>query len=364
MRLGTRVVCRKESPLMLRSMTVVALAVTALLALPAHAGAQAIGVERLGPQVGERVADFSLLDQSGTAWTLDSIMGPNGAMLVFSRSVDWCPYCKTQMVELQGRMEELEAQGLGLAVITYDSPEIMADFSQRRGITFPLLSDPGSQIIRTYGILNTTVAEDTPNFGIPFPGTFLLDRQGVVTSRFFEEAFQERNTVASILLELGSEGRVAAATRAVTDHLEVTSFTSDEVVAPGTLFSVVFDVTPRDGIHVYAPGANDYRIITLTLNDNPLLVTRPMQYPASEIYHFVPLDERVPVYQQPFRLTQQVAVSAAREHRPALLESVTIAGQLQYQACDDRICYNPRSVPISHTVTLRGLDTERANVAP
>ena len=48
-----------------------------------------IDVSKLGPQVGERVPDFSLQDQNGKTWTLSSIMGPKGAMLVFVRSADW-----------------------------------------------------------------------------------------------------------------------------------------------------------------------------------------------------------------------------------------------------------------------------------
>ena len=48
-----------------------------------------IGVSKLGPQVGERIADFRLQDQNGKEWTRDSLMGPNGLMLVFSRSADW-----------------------------------------------------------------------------------------------------------------------------------------------------------------------------------------------------------------------------------------------------------------------------------
>jgi hypothetical protein len=50
---------------------------------------QKIDVSKLGPQVGERVPDFSLKDQVGKVWTLQSIMGPKGAMLVFLRSADW-----------------------------------------------------------------------------------------------------------------------------------------------------------------------------------------------------------------------------------------------------------------------------------
>jgi len=48
-----------------------------------------IDVSKLGPQVGERVPDFSLQDQNGETRTLQSIMGPKGAMLVFVRSADW-----------------------------------------------------------------------------------------------------------------------------------------------------------------------------------------------------------------------------------------------------------------------------------
>jgi hypothetical protein len=48
-----------------------------------------IDVSKLGPQVGERVPDFSLRDQNGQTRTLQSIMGPKGAMLVFVRSADW-----------------------------------------------------------------------------------------------------------------------------------------------------------------------------------------------------------------------------------------------------------------------------------
>jgi hypothetical protein len=50
---------------------------------------QKIDVSRLGPQVGQVVPDFRLRDAQGNVWTRASIMGPKGAMLVFSRSADW-----------------------------------------------------------------------------------------------------------------------------------------------------------------------------------------------------------------------------------------------------------------------------------
>ena len=65
---------------------------TLLLGFSTWAVAQertAIEVASLGPQVGERVPDFNLPDQTGQIHSLDSIMGPNGAMLLFHRSADW-----------------------------------------------------------------------------------------------------------------------------------------------------------------------------------------------------------------------------------------------------------------------------------
>jgi hypothetical protein len=48
-----------------------------------------IDIDELGPQVGERVPDFSLPDQTGRPVSLASILGPNGAILMFYRSADW-----------------------------------------------------------------------------------------------------------------------------------------------------------------------------------------------------------------------------------------------------------------------------------
>jgi hypothetical protein len=100
---------------------------------------------------------------------------------------------------LQGRLSELRAKGLSVAAISYDPVETLAAFSRQRGITFPLLSDAGSETIRRYGIFNTVVdealgphkdeqavKEETQRYvsavgvnpimkGIAFPGTFIVD---------------------------------------------------------------------------------------------------------------------------------------------------------------------------------------------
>ena len=275
-------------------------------------------------------------------------------------------------------MDELRKNGIGLAVISYDSSQILADFSKRQGITYPLLSDVGSATIRRYGILNTvieealgpngkdpavladlqryvTVTQASERFrGIPFPGTFMLDQQGRVTARFFEDYYWERHTVSSIMLRVGGAKTLVQAIQASTEHLDVKAYPSDPSASLGTRFSLAVEVTPKPSMHVYAPGATGYRVITLNIEPQPHLRTMPVQYPASEVYYFKPLNERVPVYQKPFTLVMDVVADATPEARKALAgkSELVVDGTLEYQACDDKLCYNPVSIPLSWRVAL------------
>lgn len=261
-------------------------------------------------------------------------------------------------MELQGRYEQIKAQGLGLVAISYDPPETLKAFAASRGISFPLVSDGGSAIIRRYGLLNETMEPNTRFYGVPHPGTFIVDGKGVVVARFFEEAYQERYTASAILAARGVDPDTGAVT-ASTPHLSLRATISDtREVAPGERLTIVATVTPRPRMHVYAPGKHDYQVVQLAIDPHPWLRVHDTQYPAPEIYHFKPLNERVEVYAQPFRLTRDITLLATQEAQKQLgaMSSVTITGRLEYQACDDAICFNPARVPVSFELTLKGLD--------
>ena len=292
-------------------------------------------------------------------------------------------------MELQDRLEELRGRGLGVAAISYDSQEVLADFSRRRGVSFPLLADDDSAVITDFGILNTVAIEaqgpngDHPDVvadvakyvsvfgagsnivGTPFPGTFMLDGEGRVTARFFEEFYRERNTTANVMLRLGEGLSPIEAIEGETAHLKFTAYASDPAITVGTRFSVAVEIEPNPGMHLYAPGADElgYRVLGLTLSPLPHTRFEPVAYPASEIYHFEPLDERVPVYQAPFTLLQEAVVSGEPGVEDALseIDAVTLSGTLDYQACDDRLCYDPVSVPLTFTFEVDLLDRQRAN---
>lgn len=260
-------------------------------------------------------------------------------------------------MELQHRLPELTRSGLTIVAVSYDPVETLAKFTAAHGITFPLLSDKGSVVIRQYGLLNDSYAIGDRAHGVPHPGTFVIDARRKVTARHFEDRYQERNTAASIVVRGGGAGSGPAMT-ARNAQIALNAFASDETVAPGSRITLAFEVTPGRRIHVYAPGASNYQIVGVEIDPQPVLTIHDLQYPPSETYHFKPLNETVPVYQKPFRLTRDVTIAATREAQQALrdMPTITLTGKLQYQACDDRICFAPASIPVKFELKVKPLE--------
>ena len=125
-----------------------------------------------------------------------------------------------------------------------------------------------------------------------------------------------------------------------TAHLVMTVSATPDSVAPGKKVTLALDVTPKPKMHVYSPGQDGYIAITLTLDANPAITTAKAKYPAGEKFFMPALNETQLVYDKPFRVTQDVTV------RSRTAEPLTIKGKVRYQACDDKICYLPVTVPV------------------
>jgi hypothetical protein len=131
-------------------------------------------------------------------------------------------------------------------------------------------------------------------------------------------------------------------------HLSFTAALSPDAVKPGGRLSLVVNVIPKKRMHVYAPGTT-YRAITVTLQRHPLLNPSKAVYPKPSFYVFAPLKEQVLVYSDPFKLTMNIAVGAV----PRQMKQIKVSGTLSYQACDDRVCYLPESLPLEWTLPVR-----------
>ena len=98
---------------------------------------------------------------------------------------------------MQSDLKLIEDAGVQIVGISYDDPKALKTASERMKITFPMLSDPESKTIEAYHIRNE--AAKGKAVGVPHPGTFVLDRQGVIRAKLFLEGYRERHTTEALI---------------------------------------------------------------------------------------------------------------------------------------------------------------------
>lgn len=173
----------------------------ALLALGLAGAAQADAP--FGPKVGARAPELGALrDQNGKAQRMTDLAGKKGVVLVFYRSAGWCPFCQAQLIALNAGAADVEQRGYKLVGVAYDEPAVAKAFADRRAITYTLLSDPKSDVIKRWGLLDPQYPEGHRAHGVPRPAMFVVDRKGVIRASLAEETYQKRPPVAELLKAL------------------------------------------------------------------------------------------------------------------------------------------------------------------
>ncbi|OLD66940.1 MAG: hypothetical protein AUI45_14775 [Acidobacteria bacterium 13_1_40CM_2_56_11] len=265
-------------------------------------------------------------------------------------------------MELAKHADRLRARGYGVCSVSYDPVDVLREFADRRGITYPMLSDPDSAMIRVFGLLNEEIEPGTRDYGVPHPAIFFVARSGRVIRKYMEERYYHRRTLATILADDGEPADLQTVWEVNGEQVAIRARTLQREVYPGNRLALMVDVEPRPGLHVYAPGAGaEYRPLTLRVHPQPYLTVDEPGSPPPDGTWTSPLEEEVPVYTRRTRIRVEVALGTRQELKPVydaggMLE---VTGILAFQACSETVCWVPQEVAVTWTLTLRPPDLER-----
>ncbi len=226
-----------------------------------------------------------------------------------------------------------------------------------------MLGDPQSQTIKAYGVYNHEATGMQKGFARP--GYFFIDANGVIREKFFEARYRERLSGNSIISKLFPELGQEVKETVEAPHLQLALEQSDSVGVPGTRITLVAEMRLPADVHVYAPGAQGYKPVRLTVDPPPQLELKSAVYPKPKTLFLPAIKESVPVFEGTFRISQDVKVISSSEFWGSLGKDgkvFTITGKLDYQACDKTICYVPTSVPVKWELKVFPLDRTRAPV--
>ena len=109
--------------------------------------------------VGEAAPDFELHDARGGNVTLAGLRGEGPVVLVFYRGA-WCPYCNLQLREFQAALADIHAAGASLVAVSPQTPDNSLTLAEQAELAFPVLSDAGNDVARSYGLVYALNAAD------------------------------------------------------------------------------------------------------------------------------------------------------------------------------------------------------------
>ena len=249
-------------------------------------------------------------------------------------------------------MPDFASEDIALFAISYDAVDVLRTFADTYGITFHLLSDEGSTVMRTLGLLNEHVYEQHAAYGIPqqdrhwgvpYPGVFLLDTHGRVMQKRFQQSYRERETGVGVLEQgFGLQGTTRGA-EVITQSADLQVHASLD--SPSYRFFqrlwLTVELTIAPGLHIYGrPIPAGY--IPLTLEVAPLagMVVGEPTWPVPQPYRVAGLAEEFCVYAGTIKVSLPVTLTEEGGDQ-------TLQVTVHYQACSESDCFVPQTLKLA-----------------
>ena len=135
---------------------------------------------RLAP--GDEAPDFTLPDADGKPVTLSALRGQR--VIVYFYPAAMTPGCTKEACDFSESLPDLGKAGLTVLGISPDAPAKLRRFREKEHITFPLLSDPGREVIAAYGAYGEKLNYGKKTMGV-IRSTFVVGAEGKVEQAYY-----------------------------------------------------------------------------------------------------------------------------------------------------------------------------------
>lgn len=147
---------------------------------------------------GHAAPPFRLATDSGDEFALADLRGKR--VVVYAYPAAMTPGCTTQACDFRDSLDSLAAAGIAVLGISPDSPDKLAQFRDRDGLTFPLLSDPDHAVLEAYGAWGEKQLYGKTVTGV-IRSTFIIGADGRIETAMYN--VKATGHVAKLRRELG-----------------------------------------------------------------------------------------------------------------------------------------------------------------
>jgi peroxiredoxin Q/BCP len=133
-------------------------------------------------EAGDAAPDFSLPDADGREVSLSALRGQR--VIIYFYPAAMTPGCTKQACDFRDSRDDLAGAGYTVLGISPDKPAKLAKFRDRDGLTFPLLSDPGLEVLKAYGAYGEKMLYGKTTVGV-IRSTFVIDPEGKIERAYY-----------------------------------------------------------------------------------------------------------------------------------------------------------------------------------
>ena len=168
--------------------------------------------------INSKAYDFKAKDQSGVDISLKEIRKKGPVVVVFYRG-NWCPYCNKELKRFQDSLNLFTEKGAQVVAITPEASEGINKTVEKTGAVFPILFDEDMKIAKAYRVayeVDEKTQSRQKSFGndllavnhqrerasLPVPAVYIVNKEGSIIYRFFEEDYKKRPWVKDLLNEI------------------------------------------------------------------------------------------------------------------------------------------------------------------
>lgn len=262
-------------------------------------------------------------------------------------------------MELQKSLPDFTRHHIVPFAISYDAVDVLATFAAKQHITYALLSDEGSTAIRALGLFNEQVFEHhaaygipkrDQHWGVPYPGVFLLDEQGYVRQKRFQQSYRERETGVALLEQgFGLSSTIhGTPVQAQAQGVQVTARLDSPTYRVFQRLWLTLNVSIEAGLHVYGqPVPEGFIPLTVTVTPAPGLVVGAPEFPSPTLHQLAGLDEDFYIFEG--KLTVSVPLTFTQDEHDTVVQVA-----IRYQACSDALgCFMPQAVALQVPVQVQ-----------
>lgn len=250
-------------------------------------------------------------------------------------------------MELQDHVEAFAAAGVRVVAVSPEPVEVIARFTERYGVTFPVLSDAGSAVINEYGILNTEVPEDHRLRGMPFPGAYLTDIEGRIAQKHFNTNYRVRESAEVVIRGDLGEWYDPGSYPSATGGSVVSASLGSRELKPFSRIDLLVRIDLPDGQHAYGEPVSEGLVATSVTVTGPeeLRAEAPVM-PSTRPLFVEGVGEELQVFEGDIHI--RVPLSYRNAEAPDGGGTVPIGIEVRYQACDELVCF----LPVEERLTL------------